>query len=199
MCISILRNEAVLIPWRRKLRKSDNFYWLLEGLFTIVVHINLRMALSPCFLSIYRHTIEMLIPPPALRSPKPLSKLLLSHIPKRLQTLPTSLFRFFPNVYGSAFIREVLTPHKGAPPQGNYKLHKQTLVLQIDDIQILLSKTVGFKSNQVPILVTASSNVSFWILQSGPKVFPASVGGNTESVHCKGILFLLESVGIHYN
>lgn len=101
--------------------------------------------------------------------------------------------------YGSVFIKEVLTPHKGVPPQANYKLHKQTLALQIDDIQILLSKSIGFKSNQVPILVIASSNVSFWILQcnSGPKVFPASVGENTASVHCKGILFLLESVGIH--
>jgi hypothetical protein len=85
-----LKIQTALIPWRRKLRKSVNFYWIIEGVYIKVV--NLCIALSPCFPFPYRHiTIEMLTPSPCEKYLATFWTFILSHIHGRLQEIPNIL------------------------------------------------------------------------------------------------------------
>lgn len=63
--------------------------------------------------------------------------------------------------YGSTFIKNVLSPSECSASPTKLQDAQATLVLENDDSQILLSKSIGHKSSQVPTLVITSSNISF--------------------------------------
>ena len=138
--------------------------------------------------------MEILICPPALRNPQSLSKLSLSYLTKRgcnHQQHHQQHSVSFQMPYGSTLIREALISNRGIASPNKLSYFKRLAAR-------FFSQKVDYKSNQVPILVTATAMQAseFCLVILSPKYYSWLPQVGAQQL-CTSQMFLLESMDIH--